>query len=344
MIKVGIIGCGYVAKIFHIPLINCIDSMQLVAISSSKYDSVQARYANVAVFNTAQALISSGLIDLAVITTPNRYHFSLAKLCLQHNINVIIEKPMTNTAEEARQLIRLAKERALLLSVFHNRRWDGDYLTVKKILQNKLLGEIKFFESHFDRFRPIVKNRWREIPGLGSGIWYDLGSHLVDQTVKLFGTPQALTARCLPMRQGANTADYFHVLLHYDNFEAVLHASSFTTAPNNRFRIEGTLGNYSKYGLDPQESQLQSGLTPQDKLYGCEDKKQYGRLYSENSSTIIKTEKGCYQKYYQEVAKALKDDADNPVSPADSVITLHILELAEKSNDLGKTLPLVSLH
>ncbi len=338
MISVGIIGFGYSAMTFHIPLIECTDEMQLVAVSSSKHDLVRMKCPEVTIFNSAEELIASGLIDLAVISTPNNTHFSLAKLCLENGVNVVVEKPMTNTVQEANQLIKLANKHDLLLSVFHNRRWDGDYLTVKKLLENNSLGEIKFFESRFDRFRPTVRKRWREMEGLGSGTWYDLGSHLVDQAIALFGFPQALTARCLLTREHAKTTDYFHVLLHYETLEVVLHSSSFSTAPNNRFRVEGTLGSYVKYGLDPQEAQLKSGLTPRDCKYGIEDVAEYGRYYrDDNSSCLIETERGCYQNFYQQIVRAIALKEENPVNPNGALATIKMIELAEMSSKLGKT-------
>jgi predicted dehydrogenase len=154
-----------------------------------------------------------------------------------------------------------------------------------------------------------------------------LGSHLVDQAVHLFGLPEAVTARCLPLREGSETTDYFHVLLHYQNLEVILHASCFSAAPNNRFRLEGTKGSYIKYGLDPQESQLKNGMTPNDRGYGLEDPQDYGRLYSESSTELIETEQGCYQKYYSAICDAIESGANNPVDPEDAVAVLKILEL-----------------
>jgi len=338
MLKVGVIGCGYSAKTFHIPLINASDSFQLVAISSSQKDAVASEYPQATIFETAQDLISSADVDLVVITAPNDAHYPIAKQCLENGLNVVVEKPMVTTSIEAQELIEIARERSLLLSVFHNRRWDGDFLTVKKLLDQAVVGDVRLFESHFERFRPVVRQRWREQAGLGSGIWFDLGSHLVDQAVSLFGLPDALTARCLPLREGSETTDYFHVLLHYQNLEVVLHASCFSAAPNNRFRLEGTKGSYIKYGLDPQEPQLKNGMTPNDRGYGVEDTQDHGRLYFESSSELIKTEQGCYQKYYAEICEAIESGTDNPVDPEDAVEVLKILELAEKSSVNGTTL------
>ena len=335
MIKVAVIGYGYSAQTFHIPLINASDSFELAAISSSQKVLLERHYPQVLVFDTAEKLIASAAVDLVVITAPNDAHYPIAKQCLEYGINVVVEKPMVTTSTEAQELTTIARERSLLLSVFHNRRWDGDFLTIKKLLDNNLVGDVRFFESHFDRFRPRVRQRWREQPGQGSGVWFDLGSHLVDQAISLFGLPEALTARCLTLRKGSKTTDYFHVLLHYNDLEVVLHASSFSAAPNVRFRLEGTGGSFVKYGLDPQEQQLTSGVTPNDPCYGAEDADNYGRFYTESSTELIETEQGCYQQYYAEISAALALGADNPVNPEEAVEVLKILELAEISSVKG---------
>ncbi len=338
MIKVGVIGYGYSAKTFHMPLIKTSKSLELAAISSSQKETVGVKYPHVSIFETAQGLITSGNLELVVITAPNDVHYQLAKQCLENGINVVLEKPMVTTSLEAEELVNIAKERSLILSVFHNRRWDGDFLTVKKLLDNNLIGDIRFFESHFDRFRPTVRQRWREQPGQGSGIWFDLGSHLVDQAISIFGSPEAITARCLPLREGSKTTDYFHVLLHYKNLEVVLHASSFSAAPNNRFRVEGTKGSYVKYGLDPQEEQLKNGITPNQSSYGVEIAEHYGIFYSDSSSELIETKDGCYHQYYSGITEAIQSGGSNPVNPEDIVEVLRILELAEKSSINGETL------
>ena len=346
MIKVGVIGYGYSAKTFHIPLIESSASFELVAISSSQTELLRMKYSAISLYDNAPALIAGADLDLIIITAPNNVHFSLAKLCLEKGINVVIEKPMVTTSLQAIELIQLANDSGLLLSVFHNRRWDGDFLTAKSLLQQNRFGSVRFFESHFDRFRPTVRPRWREQPGEGTGIWFDLGAHIVDQAICLFGLPEALTARCLPLREGSQTTDYFHVILHYENLEVVLHASSFSAAPNMRFRIEGTQGTYVKYGLDPQEEQLKTGITPNDPLYGVEKAANYGRFYGEISGdtsgqireTTVETVNGCYQQYYAEIAQAITLGGPNPVEPNDVVEVLRILELAEISSMSGKTM------
>lgn len=338
MLKVGVIGYGYSAKTFHIPLIETSESFELVALSSSQKEMLKSKFPQISTFKTANDLITSTNLDLIVITAPNDVHYQLAKQCLENGINVVLEKPMVTTTLEAKELVDIAKERSLILSVFHNRRWDGDFLTVKKLIKSNLIGDVRFFESHYDRFRPKVKKRWREKPGKGTGIWFDLGTHLVDQAINIFGLPEAITARCLPLRTNSQTTDYFHVLLHYNNLEVILHASSFSATPNNRFRVEGTKGSFVKYGYDPQEEQLKSGVTPEDSLYGVEMPEHYGHFYSDSSNEPIETENGCYHRYYSKVAEAIKSGSENPINPVEVIEVLNILELAERSNIKGKTL------
>ncbi|MBU2988321.1 oxidoreductase [Psychrosphaera sp. B3R10] len=340
MIKVGVVGYGYSAKTFHIPLIQSSDLFEFSVISSSQKSLIEQTFPGVTVFESAYDLITHGDIELAIITAPNDVHYALAKCCLENGIHVVVEKPMVTTSIEAEALVELAKSRSLLLSVFHNRRWDGDFLTVKSLLANEQVGDVRLFESRYDRFRPTVRQRWREQPGPGAGIWFDLGAHLVDQAISLFGLPNALTARCLCLREGAKTTDYFHVLLHYKNLEVVLHGSSFSAAPNQRFRVEGTKGSFVKSGFDPQEAQLKNGLRPTDSNYGVESPEQFGCLYTEESTEVISTKVGCYQRYYTGIANAIRVGGDNPVHPEGVVNVLKILELAEKSSLIGKTLKL----
>ncbi len=340
MIKTGITGYGYSARTFHLPLIESSGQFEFAAVSTSRPEDVRLKYPSVQIYKTAHDLITSSDVELIIITAPNDVHFDLAKLCLLNGKHVVLEKPMVTKSSEAEQLIVLAEKQCLVLSVFHNRRWDGDFLTVKKIIEEKSIGDIRYFESHFDRFRPEVKKRWREMPGPGSGIWFDLGSHLADQAIYLFGLPEALTARCLMTRENSETVDYFHVQLHYKNLEVVLHASSFCAGPNRRFHIEGTGGSYIKYGLDPQEDQLKNGMIPTDTDYGIEEKEKFGTLFNGTETKKIETAAGCYQHYYSGIAGAVNNKDICPVKSEDAQNIIKILELAEVSSLTGKTVKL----
>lgn len=257
-IRVGLIGYGYASKTFHAPLIAGTPGMALAAVSSSDATKVHADWPSVPVVSEPKHLFNDPNIDLIVIPTPNDTHFPLAKAALEAGKHVIVDKPFTVTLSQARELDALAKSFGRVLSVFHNRRWDSDFLTVKALLNEGTLGEILFFESHFDRFRPQVRNRWREQAGPGSGIWYDLAPHLLDQAVNLFGLPVSMTVDLAQLRPGAQTTDYFHAVLSYPQRRIVLHGTMVAAAESARYILHGTRGSFVKFGLDPQEERLKT--------------------------------------------------------------------------------------
>lgn len=338
MIETGIIGYGFSAQTFHIPLIQACQGLNLKAISTSNTASLGQTHPEIKAHRTPLDLILNPEIDLAVITSPNASHFQLACQCLEQGKHVILEKPMTCSSKEGTTLLMLAEEKGLFLSVFHNRRWDGDFLTARKILQSGILGDIRYFESHFDRFRPTVRDRWRERQGPGAGMLFDLGSHLIDQALHLFGMPPSLTARVLSTRDQLQAPDYFHLTLHYESCEVVLHSSSFSAGPNCRFHLQGSRGSYIKYGLDPQEAQLKSGMLPGNPLFGKEHREQFGTLYTEKGNERIATEPGSYQSYYQQIADSFATGTTLPVSGADGLQVIRLIELAEKSSLEGRTI------
>ncbi|WP_263081321.1 oxidoreductase [Endozoicomonas sp. Mp262] len=343
MIKVGVIGFGFSATIFHLPLIEASDYFELVAISSSQTERVMSEYPDVEVFATPDKLISAPSVELVVITAPNDVHFPLARSCLEQGKHVVLEKPMATTAKEADTLVRLANHKNRMLSVFHNRRWDGDFLTVKKLIDNNQLGDIRFFESHFDRFRPEVRDRWKESPVPGGGVWFDLGAHLIDQALVLFGVPQSVTGRCLSLRDKSKATDYFHVMLHYQNKEVVLHSSPYSAGANCRFQVQGSKGSFVKYGLDPQENQLKGGISPKAPDFGLEEEESFGVLYHGTHWESVETEGGCYLSYYEGIASAIEKGEIVPVTGDQASLVIKILEVAERSSREGKTLAVSSL-
>lgn len=338
MIKVGIIGHGFSAQTFHLPFICASNDFKFSAICTRSPKSIANYDAEPLIFSTPEALITSEKVDLVVITAPNNVHFSLAKLCLENNIHVIVEKPITVTQDEAERLAVLAEEKSLALSVFHNRRWDGDFLTVKKLLSSKVLGEVKVFESHFDRFRPTVGQKWKEHKGNGTGVWHDLGSHLVDQVLVLFGLPHAITGKCLALRDNAEAIDYFHVQLHYEGLEVILSSSPYVSGEKQRFDIQGTKARFVKHGVDPQEQQLKDGLKPSLMEFGREKQSQYGVLLTESSNEPVATEVGNYAQYYTEIAQAINTNTPLPVSANDAVQVMKIIEQALLSSQSERTI------
>lgn len=332
-IRVGLIGYGYASKTFHAPLIAGTPGMALAAMSSSDATKVHADWPTVPVVSEPKHLFNDPNIDLIVIPTPNDTHFPLAKAALEAGKHVVVDKPFTVTLSQARELDALAKSLGRLLSVFHNRRWDSDFLTVKALLSEGTLGEITFFESHFDRFRPQVRNRWREQAGPGSGIWYDLAPHLLDQAVNLFGLPVSMTVDLAQLRPGAQTTDYFHAILSYPQRRIVLHGTMVAAAESARYIIHGTRGSYVKFGLDPQEDRLKNGerLPQEDWGYDMRD----GVLTKVEGETLVEetllTSPGNYPAYYAAVRDALNGTGENPVPASQAIQIMELIELGIES-------------
>ncbi|MCW8345837.1 oxidoreductase [Vibrio sp. ZSDZ65] len=337
-IKTAVIGYGFSAKTFHIPFISSMAEFDLCAISSSQAESVTHDWPTVAHYHTADELLNNSDAELVIITAPNDVHFSLAKKALENNKHVIIEKPFVTQVEDGETLVALAEKQQRVLSVYHNRRWDGDFLTVKKLIEEGKIGDIKHFESHFDRFRPEVRQRWREQTTNGGGILFDLGSHLIDQSLDLFGLPDAITAQCLMLREGSSNVDYFNVTLHYPNHVVLLHGDLFSAAPNHRFSVKGTKGSYEKFGLDPQEERLIAGVSPSEPNWTEEAVEHHGNLYHADSINKVVTEPGNYQHYFATMAEAVRNNGRPPVEANDAIWTIKIIELAMESSRLGKTL------
>ncbi|NYS62378.1 oxidoreductase [Vreelandella salicampi] len=331
IINVGLVGYGFASQTFHAPLIQATEGLDLVAVSSSDAAKVQASLPDVEVAAQALALCQRSDIDLIVIATPNNTHFPLAKAALSAGKHVVVDKPFTVTLSEGKLLKKLADDNECLLSVFHNRRWDSDFLTVKALLEAGTLGRLVHFESHFDRFRPEVRDRWREKAVPGGGIWYDLGPHLLDQACELFGMPQAILLELGVLRDGAQADDDFLALLDYESYRVTLAAGTLVAEPTPRFRIHGTQGSFVKYGLDPQEDRLKAGEVPTSQ-WG--EDSQHGTLTlreREGESTSLTrrelpNQPGDYLAYYQGIAAAIRDKAPLPVSVDDALRSMALLE------------------
>jgi len=337
-IKTAVVGFGLSATVFHIPFIQASPAFELVAISSSQKDTIQKTLPGVAVYDSAESMIEHADADLIIITAPNTAHYPLMHLALSHDKHVIIEKPFVTNVEQGEKILALSRSKNKVLAVFHNRRWDGDFLTVKHLLKAGSLGKVKYFESHFDRFRPQVQHRWREQPGEGSGALFDLGPHLIDQALELFGPPEAVTARCLPLRDNAQTDDFFNLWLHYVDKEVVLQSSPFASAPPLRFHVQGTEASYLKYGLDPQENRLKQGVLPKGDDWCAEDPEAYGVLHQAEKQLVIPTQLGGYQHFFHNVAETIAGKADLVVSVEEALDSLKIIELAMQSTKLGNTI------
>ncbi|WP_195605867.1 oxidoreductase [Klebsiella oxytoca] len=332
-IRVGLIGYGYASKTFHAPLISGTPGMTLAAVASSDENKVHADWPAMPVVSGPEQILNDPNIDLVVIPTPNDTHFPLAKAALEAGKHVVVDKPFTVTLSHARELEALAKSGGRLLSVFHNRRWDSDFLTIKALINEGLLGEVGYFESHFDRYRPQVRNRWREQGGPGSGIWYDLAPHLLDQVVNLFGLPVSMQVDLAQLRPGSQSTDYFHAVLAWPQRRVVLHGTLVAAAETARFIIHGSRGSYVKYGLDPQEERLKSGerLPQEDWGYDMRD----GVLTRAEGEDITEeswlTLPGNYPAYYAAIRDALNGSGTNPVPASQAIQIMELIELGLES-------------
>ncbi|GGY14087.1 oxidoreductase [Paludibacterium paludis] len=341
-LRVGLVGYGYAASTFHAPLIASVPGLRLAAVSSRDPGRVAAALPGVETCDSPDKLFAREDIDLVVIPTPNDSHFPLALAALASGKHVVVDKPFTLNAAEARELIARAQESRRFLSVFHNRRWDGDFLTVRQLLASQALGRLVHFESHFDRYRPEVRARWREIDLPGSGLWYDLGPHLLDQALMLFGPPEALSLDLDTQRDGASCVDWFHAVLRYDRLRVILHGGTLAAEPGPRFTLHGTRGSFVKRGPDRQEERLKAGVEPGGEGWGLDPDP--GWLVTVCDG--VETRRACdgvpgdYRCYYAGVRDAIVTGAANPVPPGDALEVMRWLDLGLASASEGRALGL----
>lgn len=340
MIRTGVIGYGLGGLAFHAPLVDAVPELELAAIATSRADQVRQRYPDVAV-TTPDALLADPAIELVVVTTPNDTHVPLARRALDAGKHVVIDKPFATNLADGEGLIALAKAKGRLVSAFHNRRWDGDFLTVRKLLESGVLGDVMLAELRWDRFRPDLAQAWKEDPEAGAGILADLGPHLIDQALMLFGKPEALCADIAVQRAGGRTDDYFEITLFYGQRRVTLSAGRLFVTPRPRFWLHGTKADFAKHGLDPQEPRVKEGARYTDPGVGDEDAQFHGKLTrADGSSEIVPTETGDYRGYYAGLAKAIREGGPAPVSGEDAVLGLRIAEMARESAKEGRRLAL----
>ncbi|QCK14242.1 oxidoreductase [Mangrovivirga cuniculi] len=344
-IKVGISGFGRSGRVFHAPIINSCGETILSAINTSSEDTrefIKENYPHASVFNSYEDLLNSD-IDLVVLPSPNDTHFKLAQKALEAGKNVVIDKPMTVTSTQASELIEISKERKLLLSVYHNRRWDTDFLTLKKVISEKRLGTIHEAEITFNRFRDYLKDDWREKAVPGAGILYDLGPHLIDQALNLFGMPTELYADIRKERPEAIIEDSFLIVLYYPRLKVILKAGMLASYAGPKILIQGSKGAYLKFGLDPQENLLKDGTKPQDlpDLWGKESYEKSPLIINpDGSKQKIIAIPGDYRGYYSNIAHAINNKKDPEVTAFDGYNTIKIIETAFKSSNEKRNIEL----
>ncbi len=337
-IRVALLGYGLAGAVFHAPLIATVDGLELAAIvtrdDERRSRARQEHPAADLLESPEQVWERAGGFDLVVVAAPNRFHVPLARAAIEAGLAVVVDKPLAATADEANALVREARERGVMLTVFQNRRWDGDFLTVRGLLEQDALGEVERFESRFERWRPELSGGWRESgePQDAGGLLYDLGSHLVDQALCLFGPAALVYAELDRRRPGAQSDDdTFVAVTHESGVRSHLWMSAVAAQPGPRFRVAGRSAAYVKYGLDVQEELLRAGRRPDDPLWGQEPDDRWGLLGAGEQVRPVPTVPGAYQRFYEGVVLALRESAPPPVEPDAVLRGLEVLDAARIS-------------
>ncbi len=335
-LRVGLIGFGLAGAAFHAPLLVTTPGLRLAAVVTrdpERRDAVGRAYPGAAVLDSPDAVWDGGF-DLVVVAAPNRAHVPLARAAIAAGIPVVVDKPLAATADEARAVVDEARTAGVMLTVFQNRRWDGDFLTARRLIETGELGTVLRWESRFERWRPEIKEGWRELadPSEAGGVLYDLGSHLVDQALVLFGPAREVYAEVDVRRADAQVDDdSFVAIEHESGVRSHLWMSAVAADLGPRLRVLGDRASYVKHGLDVQEDALRAGRRPDEPGWGEEPEESWGRLGAGDDFRPVRTEPGTYARFYEDVASALREGAPPPVDPEDAVRALAVLDEARLS-------------
>jgi predicted dehydrogenase len=352
-IGVAVIGFGLAGRVFHAPFVSAVPGLKLEAIVQRKGDEAAQAYPNTRILRSFEEALRDPAVHLIVVATPNETHFDLARQALTAGKHVVIDKPFAATSQEALELKQLGEKQNLILAPFHNRRWDGDFLTVQKLLSEEAVGRLVTYESHFDRFRPLPReNSWKENADLSHGLLFDLAPHLLDQALTLFGVPQGITASVRHDRDQTSIEDAFDITLEYPRLRAHCRSSMVACDAAPRFLLHGTHGSFKKYGLDLQEPALVGGAKVPRQGEGewlADPEENWGTLTiapnpadpATLTRTRIQTELGDYRLYYANVRDAILGSAPLAVTPEDGYRSIRLLELARQSSNERRTLPVV---
>ncbi|WP_375194297.1 oxidoreductase [Sphingobium sp.] len=338
-IKVGLVGFGLGGQAFHAPYVTATPGMTLSAVVSSDSAKVHRRYPDVIVVPTIEALLGLPDIDLVVVSSPDAFHAEHALAAICKGRHVVVDKPFAATLAEAERVGRAADQAGTMLTIFHNRRWDADFLTLRRIMGEGLLGDIVQFESHFDRWRPTASTLWKD--ARAGGVWFDLGPHLVDQALCLFGMPEAVYVDIAAFRPDAPAPDYFHAILHYPGRRAILHAGKQVADHRLRFAVHGTAGSWIKQGVDPQEAAALAGGAPNSAGWGSDPLS--GTFTAAGQPDIarnIANERGDYGRFWKDVAAAIRGEGRNPVPHGEAINVMRILDAGLTSAKTGRRVTL----
>ena len=341
-IKTAIASFGMSGLVFHGPALKVNQGFEVMNILERSKNISQKLFPEAKIVRDFNDILENSEVELVVVNTPDKFHYEMAKQALLSGKHVVVEKPMTLDSTQATELVNLARERNQVLTVYQNRRWDGDFRTVQKVLAENKLGRLIEFESHYDRYRNfITPDTWKEEGDEFAGVLYNLGSHMIDQAYVLFGTPKSVTAHLKIVRTGGIVTDYYDIRLEYENFSAILKCSYLVKKPGPRYILHGELGSFYKSGIDPQEELLKAGNLPEGENWGTEPAVEWGRLFYEKDGKDfeerVETIPGNYNIFYDNLFNAIRNGAELFVKPEEAVEVLKILEACLKSNSEKRT-------
>lgn len=343
-IKTALCSYGMSGLVFHGPLLQANPGFSIVKILERKKKESAGKHPGAELVKSYEDILEDARVELVVVNTPDHLHYEMAGRALKAGKHVVVEKPFTLRTEHADELIRLAQDNELLLSVFQNRRWDGDFLTVKEIIRKQKLGRLVDFESHFDRYRTEIQESWKD-RSTGTGTLYNLGSHLVDQALQLFGMPEYLYCDSRILRDGALTDDSYDLILHYPETKCMLRSSYLVREPGPRFILHGTGGTYLKWGIDPQEEALKHGSVPGLPGWGEEEESFWGKINALEGELFVQarypTLPGNYMAYYDNIYGAIRENRPLEVRPEEARDVIRVIEAAYRSSREKRVVDLI---
>lgn len=339
--NVALAAYGMSGRIFHAPFLAAHPHLKLAAILERSKQEAAERYPEVAIVRRYEQLLEDPGIDLVVVNTPNTLHYDMARAALEAGKHVVLEKPFTNTVAEGQELIALAKSRGLMLSVYHNRRLQSGFKTARQLLQKQTLGDLASYRISVDRYRPEPgPKKWKEQSNPGAGLLYDIGSHLLDEALCLFGRPHSLFADLQVARRSGEVCDQFEIRLYYPQHRALLSATLLAREPGPAYVIHGSKGSYVKQEQDLQEARLADGADPTLPRWAEEPPESWGLLHNEQGRTPYPTLAGSYEDYYENIYRHLSQGQPLLVAPEQALEVIELIELAQRSQREGRTITL----
>ncbi len=346
-VSCGLCSLGMSGRVFHGPLIDAHPGFVLKAVLERTKNEASKFYPDIKTYRKYEDLLNDTEIELLVVNVPDHLHHPFSKQALEAGKHLVVEKPFTMTVEEGEDIIKLAEKKNLNVFVYQNRRWDSDFLAVKKVLESGQLGRVVEFEAHYDRFRPDPPiGTWKEDEKLGPGLLYNLGAHLIDQVLVLFGQPKSIYAEIRKLRKNTGIVDFFTLNLYYPEMTATLKSSYLVKKAPAKYILHGDKGSFIKSGMDPQEERLNKGWKADAADIGLEPKEYWGKIFTDQTGQegeLIISPKGNYMKFYDGVFAGLNGKKDAGVNAGQGLDVIRIIEAAIESNKLGKRIHFESL-